>query len=314
MDILVAKDGRPSMKGVYAQMNGGRLLVRRQPRRGGEIYRVYTGNNSERFAADRNPQFDNIVLRWGNYIRLPEQAGRIVYNNATAIKRATNKKTCRQFLLSRNIRCPRLVDRTNTVFPVIARPSRHAKGRNFVVLRNRAEFVRHYDANESQGWYYSEFIDKSHEYRVHCAHGKVIEVMEKPRGEGIAWNRARVGEPFIRVPREQYDSIPHLRAVCLEALKAVKEVGLDFSGVDVIVFNNQAYVVECNTSQTLNSSPHVTERYARYFSWLNRSNARRPHWDFTGFDRASSLVWKNQQLNSNDNPARIDNNRNQEQE
>lgn len=297
MDILVAKDGRPSMLGVYGHMKNknARLIVRRRLQNGREWYRTYINNDNTKRIKKKIPGFvlSNVIIRWGNRIEINTE-GKIVYNSATAIARATDKKESRRIFMEKGVRCPRLVGRDNNVFPVIARPSRHAKGKNFVVLKNRAEFLRHYDANERNGWYYSEFIDKNQEFRVHCAHGKVIEIMEKPRGEGIAWNRARVGEPFVRVPRNNYDD---KLALCVEALKATQALGLDFSGVDVIVKDGVPYVVECNTSQTLNSSPHVTERYAKYFDWLARSEQKRPHWDFLQFKKAKSLVWKNFQFN-----------------
>lgn len=280
------------MMGVFKEMKSGKLVVRRRLRTGREWYRVYENNNPDRRRKVKiaDYRFGNILIRWGNRMEL-DTDGKIVYNSCKAQERATDKKKSRQIFMEKGVLCPRLVGRDNAVFPVIARPSRHAKGKNFVVLRNRDEFVRHYDANERNGWYYSEFIDKTHEYRVHCAHGKVLEVMEKPKGEGIAWNRARVGEPFVRVERRNYN-----KAVCIEALKAAAALGLDFSGVDVIFKDGKAYVVECNTSPTLNSSPHVTSRYALYFDWLLRNDEKRPHWDFAKFKKAESLCWKNFQL------------------
>lgn len=295
MDILLGKDGRPSMRGVFGNMKdkNARLVVRRRlPRR--EWYRVYTDNNPDRRVKHQIPGFiySNVIIRWGSRIEI-DTAGKIVYNNCKALERATDKKLSRQIFIEKGVSCPKLVGRDNTQFPVIARPSRHAKGKNFVVLRNREEFVRHFDANERNGWYYSEFIDKTDEFRVHCAHGKVLELMRKPRGEGFAWNRAQVGEPFVRVERRDYGDKLN---VCVEALKAAAALGLDFSGVDVIVKDGKAYVIECNTSPTLNSSPHVTTRYAKYFDWLARSNEKRPHWEFLNFKKGESLVWKNFQL------------------
>lgn len=294
MNILLGKDGRPSMKGVYAEMknNTSKLVVRRRVGRR-EWFRVYTDNDVtkkvKRPVAGFN--FNGPLIRWGSRIEIPDTS--IVYNNSKAIERATDKKKSRKLMLEKGVSCPKLVNRNNTVFPVIARPSRHAKGKNFVVLRNVTEFRNHWDAHEHNGWYYSEFIDKEREIRVHCAHGKVLEVMEKPRPTdgGIAWNRAINGAPFVRVERANYKLY-----MVKEALKAIKALGLDFGGVDVIIVGKQAYVLEVNTSPTLNSSPHVTSRYAKYFDWLFRSPTKRPHWDFEQFTAGPSLAWKNFQL------------------
>ena len=305
MQILLGADGRPSMLGVFGKMthSESKLIVRR--RIGSrEWFRVYKNNDPSvrTKVKPANLSFDKVILRWGSRQEIDGE-DHVIYNKGTAMALATDKKVSRQKLLEAGISCPKLVGANNTVFPVIARPSRHAKGRNFVVLKTKKAFLDHYNANETYGWYYSEFIDKSHEYRVHVAHGKVLEVMQKPKGEGIAWNRAVTGEAFVRVPRENYNNIPHMKAVCLEALKAAKVIGLDFSGVDVIVFNDVAYVLELNTSPTLNSSPHVTERYAKYFDWLARSDTKRPHWKFEHFKKAKSYIWKNFQLESNNNPT-----------
>lgn len=298
MNILAGRDGRPSMKGVYSLMTSDSSLVvrRRLPHK--EFFRVYKNHNVDKFTKVPIPnmEFDNVIIRWGS--RIPVEDTNIVYNNSKAIERATNKKGSRKFLLEKGVSCPRLVGRDNAVFPVIARPSTHAKGKNFVVLKNAAEFRAHWDANEKKGWYYSEFIDKTRELRVHCAHGKVLEVMEKPRPQngGIAWNRAINHAPFVRVDRKDYKKF-----MLVEALKAVKELGLDFGGVDVIILGDKSYVLEVNTSPTLNSSPHVTSRYAMYFDWLARSNTKRPHWNFNEFTAGPSLAWKNFQLTETTN-------------
>lgn len=294
INILAGKDGRPSMKGVYSLMTGAnqRLVVRRRLP-GREFFRVYSNHDVSKKKKVRIPDMDlsGTMIRWGS--RIPVADVGVVYNNATAIEKATDKKKARKLLLKAGVSCPKLVTRDNTTFPVIARPSRHAKGKNFVVLKNVTEFRAHWDANEHNGWYYSAFIDKDREIRVHCAHGKVLEIMEKPRPANgtIAWNRAINGAPFVRIERANYK-----KYMVLEALKAIKALGLDFGGVDVILVGNQAYVLEVNTSPTLNSSPHVTLRYSMYFDWLGRSETRRPHWDFTQFTAGTSLVWKNFQL------------------
>ena len=120
--------------------------------------------------------------------------------------------------------------------------------------------------------------------------------MQKPAGEGLAWNRARVGEPFIRLKQDEY-----IYSVCYEALRATNALGLDFAGVDVVYKENEegvgeAYVLEANTSPTLNSSEYVSNQYAKYFDWLGRSNRRREHWNFEVFQKAKSMAWKQDQL------------------
>jgi hypothetical protein len=297
--ILVGKDGRPSMKKVYAQMkSGGQLLVKRAPKAGSSYIRSYGNGNIEKFkklSLNELTLEDRKVIRWGNRIEAPTSKATIVYNKAESIANATDKKLSRELFIKGKVRTPKLVTPTNVNnedFPIIARPSRHAKGKNFLVFRALQEFVEHWNTNEANGWYYSAFIDKEREFRVHCAHGKVLAIMEKARGgDKIAWNRAVTGEPFTKIQQKDF-----IYSVCFQALKAIKTLGLDFGGVDVLLLGKEAFVLEVNTSPTLNSSDWVSEQYAKYFDWLNRSDKRRDHWDFTRFENPLSFAWKQFQL------------------
>lgn len=312
MIILVGKDGRPSMKKVYSQMKSkANLVVRRRIiKKNKEWLRVYSDATIDKFAKRKTDELtlaDTKVIRWGNRIEAETNKGSIVYNKAEAIANATDKKLSREIFIKEKVRTPQLVTPStvkNNQWPIIARPSRHAKGKNFIVLKDINTFRQHYSQHNKDGWYYSEFINKEREYRVHCAHGKVLAVMQKTAGgDKIAWNRAVTGEPFTRVAQENYPF-----SVCFQALKAVKALGLDFAGVDVMEITEngkpQGYVLEVNTSPTLNSSDWVSEQYARYFDWLNRQDKRREHWDFTKFKSADSFAWKNFQLNDTQNPGK----------
>jgi glutathione synthase/RimK-type ligase-like ATP-grasp enzyme len=310
LEILVGKDGRPSMMKVYGLMkSASRLVIRRRLLKSGkEFLRTFEDHNVEKRIKRPISELtlvDKKVIRWGNRIEGETSKGTIVYNKAEAIANATDKKLSRQMFIEGKVRTPKLVTPENIAdadFPVIARPSRHAKGKNFIILKTRDTFIQHYNANERNGWYYSAFVNKTREFRVHCAHGKVLAVMQKtPGGDKIAWNRAVTGEPFTRVAQADYPF-----SCCFQALKAVQVLGLDFAGVDVMEIMEkgkpQGYVLEVNTSPTLNSSDWVSERYAQYFDWLNRAAKRREHWDFTKFEKASSFAWKQFQLMDEKNP------------
>jgi glutathione synthase/RimK-type ligase-like ATP-grasp enzyme len=245
---------------------------------------------------------DTVVVRWGTRMVLPVNKGTVVYNRADGLMNATDKKLSRQLFIEKGVNCPELVTPDtfqNHYLPIIARPFRHSKGKNFVILRTEQDFLWHYNAH-SDNWYYSNFINKDAEFRIHCAHGKVLAVMEKPRpnNDNIAWNRAQNDvDPFRYVGWNEVDD-RNLKAVLIEALKAVKAVGLDFGGVDVMLDNETAYVLEVNTAPTLNSSPYVAERWGMYFDWLFRSDERREHFgpDILERQYGKSMIWKNFQL------------------
>lgn len=296
--ILVGKDGRPSMRGVFTKVKSNiELFVRRRviKKRTGlvrEWFRKYVDNNSNTFTKLKIEavNFTNkIIIRWGNRIEV-DTTNSIVYNKSKAINLATDKKESRRVLAEAGISVPRDVypQSENINYPVIARPRIHAKGRNFIVLRDINSFQRHYIDNK-ENWYYSEFVDKVKEYRVHCAHGRILNYLEKPNpGNGqIAWNRAVNGEAFTNVKWSDYDP-----KVALECLKAVEVIGLDFAGVDVIVdAEGNPYILELNTSPTLNSSEYSMERYSKYFDWLTKSDNRRSHHELKEFKKASNYAW-----------------------
>ena len=301
--IFVGKDGRPSMRLVYSKMHDGSIVVRRRVMRRGMLrktyYRVYNDNVDAIDCKDRiNPiEPKSTVIRWGTR-EVINNDGNLIYNQAAAIAKGTDKKSARLLMEQDGVSVPKRVDPANLAhddFPIIARPSIHAKGRNFVTLNTEDEFIEHYINHWDDGWYYSAFVDKEREFRVHCAHGKVLAVMEKPKADKIAWNRAINEDPFVYVPWNDLDN-KKMKGIMVEALKAIDSLGLDFGGVDVMMYKGKPYVLEVNTSPTLASSDYVASRWAKYFDWLFRSEERRPHWDYKKFVKGKSLLWKNGQL------------------
>lgn len=318
--ILTVKHGRPSTLLAYGTMSSGSLYQRRQVFRGknpatrvlkNQYYRTFENNNSERLIKRDDVTLENsVVVRWGSREKLPTDKGTVVYNNSMAIKDATDKKKSREMFIEKGVSTPRLVTPNNIdeveQYPIIARPLVHSKGRNFVTLANRTEFLNHFNKAKTKEWYYSEFVDKDREFRVHAGHGKVLALMEKTQpGDGnIAWNRAQNDtEPFEYIKWSEVDN-QNLKPVLDEGLKAIAALGLDFGGVDVMLKDGVAYVLEVNTSPTLNSSPYVAERWGKYFDWLFRQDKRRDHWDTTELKKGQSLIWKNYQLADQEKPGR----------
>ena len=295
--IFAGRDGRPSMKGAYANMvtNADLVVRRRLPHK--EYYRVYKGHNSNSYLKVRIGDYDftnSVIIRWGNRIEI-DTTNSIVYNQSKAIADATDKKKARLILHEAGVRVPKMVTLENVKeadLPIICRPFTHAKGKNFIILNTIQEFKNHYNPNR---YYYSAFVNKVKEYRIHCAHGKILNFLEKPnpKNGSIAWNRARNGgEAFENVKWDDYNF-----NCGIEALKACKALKLDFSGIDVLLDEKGvAWVLEANTSPTLASSEYSMQRYGMYFDWLFRKNEKREHWDFTKFEKAGSLAWKNYQL------------------
>jgi len=298
--IYVGKDGRPSMVNVYGKMQTGNLVVRRKlPHK--TFYRVYTNNKLKRI---KKKEIDlknaKVIIRWGTQEVLDIPKGCIVYNKCSVLKNITHKLEARLIMASKGVNVPlNITEETklcDMVFPIIARPYFHSKGKNFVVLPDYEAYVNHYVNNSD--WYYSNFVDKVQEFRVHCLAGKILNYLEKPNPNNgnIAWNRAQNEEPFVSVKWSDYNI-----NVATEALKACQALDADFVGVDVLLDKDgKAWVLECNSAPTLNSSEYSCERYAKAFDWLFASETKRKHWDFTKFKKVTSLAWKNFQLEQQD--------------
>lgn len=309
LKIIVGKDGRPSMGLVYNKMqpdSNTELTIRRRlySRRTGNLKREYwrvfdnqlpfleRGRGYRQVKMADIDHSNSILIRWGNTIEVNTE-GSIVYNCARAISRATDKKLSREILAEKGINVPKLVTPETRLedlcFPIIARPRRHAKGRNFVVLNNLQEFSSHYYRHHERGWYYSNFVDKVAEYRVHCGHSRILNFLEKPNpGNGnIAWNRAGNGSVFTNIRWNDYNG-----KVAHEALKSVVALGLDFAGVDIMIDREgNPYVLELNTGPTLNSSEYSLDRYASYFKWLKKKETKREHWELKEFRNPKFYAW-----------------------
>lgn len=297
--IICGRDGRPSMRGVFSKMlNEAELHIRRrlQSKLGKikEYWKIFTNHNIDDFEKvniDNNDLTNKIVVRWGNRIPI-NLTGSIVYNKSESIEKATNKKLSREIFIKNNLNCPKLISKeniTNEDLPIIARPLVHSKGKNFIVLKSFEEFIEHYNIN-NQGWYYSAFVDKKQEFRLHVAHNRILNYLEKPKpadNNQIAWNRALNEDPFVNVKWSDYN-----KNICNLAIKAVQYLQLDFGAVDLMLTaDGKAYVLEVNTAGTLVSSEYSMERYAKYFDWLCKTNNRREHWELKEFKKASNYAW-----------------------
>lgn len=208
----------------------------------------------------------NSVINWGNYIFSNDGYFRL--NVPSAVARTSNKSGARSYLQDCGIAVPRTwFNGEFPEFPCIARPPYHHGGKEFYVLQNEKD-LRDLDGKISMlGWYLSEIFDKTHEYRVHCGHGKILLINEKPLVEGELRANMAVNHESWRVLK--WGEFPTV--VCQESLRAVEALGLDYGAVD-IMYNadtNEAAICEVNTSPSINT-PYTSGKYAEYFSWVIR--------------------------------------------
>lgn len=310
--ILTGDLGKASISGLYPLLRNVTYIQKRISKKTGKVlYRTYTEPNTFTRSSDLTAlEPGSKLIRFGTRIPLTSS---ITYNKISAIKTSSEKFQAREILKREEVRIPFTISKEKLVetgivslaeyFPLIARPLTHAQGKNLYVVNSLADYKK---LPQDIG-YFSQFIPKDSEYRVHAAHGKILAVMQKPAPDDpsqVAWNRHQNddADPFIPIQwREwQFD-------VCLQALHAIKALGLDFGAVDVISKDGVAYVLEVNTAPSLSTSPYMTNKYANYFNWLFASDNVREHFDFTQYKKVESLSWKD--FDFEDRPPRPRNSR-----
>lgn len=296
--FIVYKHGRPSMKGIHAEIKDSELLIKSLRFNG---YIRYSNGQKERQKIEEPDCAGKIVARWGSRAPIKTDKGSVVYNRNEFVAIANSKGQCRKHLREKGVSIPTTFlvgeDMGNMKYPVIGRPEHHGQGRHAYICKTKKEV----DAAIKAGCtYFSEIYPKTREIRVHCFMGKVLAIMEKPRpnDDKILWNRAQNDAPFTVLDRKDWP----LHA-CALALETCEVLGLDYSGVDVMLDagpnHPKSVICELNSAPTLINSPYVMGKYIQAFKWLFASDKRRPKWDFRKFKKADSLAWKNEQLDPN---------------
>lgn len=247
-------------------------------KQGGQAYKVCRNDIRNRRGY---PPGYNVLFRWGCTDVIPEDRFDFIVNTAAAIQAVNDKRGFRRALMNHN---PELVPRTwfnnadpEILYPCIVRPTHHAQGRRLFVCNNRAELDDAWRRCNGAG-YISELINKVAEYRIFVVQGRVANVARKTPGNPnqVAWNVAQGG----RFDNVRWDDWP-LQAV-RKAVEAFEVSGLDFAGVDVMVDNNQSYVIEINSAPSLPNNQdgtptHRQECMAKCFDWiLQRGKAKIP--------------------------------------
>ena len=222
---------------------------------------------------------DDIVIRWGSR-GMPE--ARYEINPLPHLDKADQ----RERLAGHGISVPRAWDpvRYPFMYPVLGRPRRHSRGRDFYLCKSMKDVER---AMMNGCEYFSEWINKTGELRVHCAHGKILCIQDKVLdGDKGTFS----GKPWVTVDRKDWNL-----DLCQQCLMSLEVLGKDFGAVDVMKFTGGFAICEVNLAPALGGR-YVFEKYVQYLSWIKRF-APQPHWGWRKFRKAESLAWKNPQFN-----------------
>lgn len=297
--FIVYKHGRPSMKAVYKAIPESELFIR-SSLFDGYVHRK-NGKKRKLYDLEQPDCRGKIVARWGSRCPILTDETSVVYNRNEQVAKTNAKGQCRSILRKAGVAIPKTFlvgeDMQEMKFPAIGRPEHHGQGRHAFICNSSDDVKK---AITRGCTYFSEIYPKTREIRVHCFMGKILAITEKPRPKDnkILWNRAQNDEPFTVLDRKNWP----IKA-CKLALQACEVMGLDYSGVDVMLEAGQdhepAVICELNAAPTIINSPYVLEKYIRAFKWLFASDKRRPKWAFNSFKKAESLAWKNEQLDPN---------------
>lgn len=215
---------------------------------------------------DYNGQQLGTAMCWGS--RQEVVADRLL-NPPGAIVLARDKHASR--LALGELSPPTWFQRADVQVPCVIRPRRHHAASKFFVCRGVQEVVRAIRICRL-GWYATQLVDKSQEFRVFVLHAHVVAVSERfPAAPGeIAWNLARGGK-LINVRRGDWSL-----AICKAAIVACEKLGLDFGAIDLALCTDGRIVVfEANTAPGLRNKFTLKE-IATALEWTETNPQPRP--------------------------------------
>lgn len=243
---------KPTMMYAYSnKSNSGKLVAQALDiRRINHENSQYTGGGN------------HVVINWG-CSELPtfvdRRAGRVI-NRPETVLRGVNKLNFFDYVDGK-VPIPEWTDSERMAkswlrrgFTVIARTRlESSKGAGIVVMKTLDDFT--------PARLYTKYIEKDSEYRVHVVNGKVVYTQKKVKDSSRETTNEYVcnyDSGWILLHADSTRACPG--AVKDVALLAVASVGQDSSGVDVIVKDGLAYVLE------VNAAPHMTEGIASAYA------------------------------------------------
>lgn len=213
------------------------------------------------------PDGTDIVIRWGCTSNVPN--GVRIINPAAAIHEVSDKAGFRIKCSDAGLSPKSWLDIDSVPTEilddgVILRKAVHSQGRHIHLCHSVHEVL---DKTDSwTGYYVSEYIKKTQEFRVYVVQGRVVAVAEKiPEDkDALAWNHAGGGNAsFVNVKWSDWP----IEAVDV-SVKAFLLPSLDFGGVDVMVDEDgKAYVLEINSAPSLTSA-YRQQCFAKAFDWM----------------------------------------------
>lgn len=223
-----------------------------------DCYRI-NRDGSSRFTRGTN----KAVINWGWGSHLPtEVAACTVINKPEAVSKAISKIESFRCFIRDGVKCPDFTtDKTtakqwlNQGHRVYCRTQNEGSDGSGLIVHD------HIGTDLPSARLYTKGLNIREEYRVHVVGDEVVTYQKKVRRSDMTTHNS-----LIRTTAGGwgFDVIEDERLVTAniddECILAIKSLGLDFGGVDVIDSGGTAYVVEVNTA------PHLTPYSARKLS------------------------------------------------
>jgi glutathione synthase/RimK-type ligase-like ATP-grasp enzyme len=211
----------------------------------------------------------DIYVNWGSTgyeLRQVSNSKRVI-NPPEAVYRASNKVVALETMENAGVRVPWFTD----YIPEAVRAYEGGKkliGRTVIRGSGGMGVSLISNTEDIEGCvFFTEYIPKCSEFRIHVFEGTVIDITQKRRpkrnrdgSNPITWGHKDGFCFYHRLEgyKENYSE---------EAIKAVGSLGLDFGAVDVVVYEGIPYVLEVNTAPGL-SRTQTLEAYFRVIRGL----------------------------------------------
>lgn len=231
----------------------------------GEVFSKLT-----RVMKDKLVRNTDVLIRWGNSNSVATRnTPAIEINKKQAVVNASNKLTMMTTLANtEGVTVPPVLLTkgmdSNAVISLI--PSLMNEDGLFFARSGTSKQVRLTSEYASSDYYLTKPINKDREYRVHVFGDEVIGVYEKTPLEDEITETSIMKDDNSKFTKCN----PELKLRCHEeaqsmCIQAVKSLGLDFGGVDIIRERDTGkfYIIEVNSSPSLNS--YNINRYVQKF-------------------------------------------------
>jgi glutathione synthase/RimK-type ligase-like ATP-grasp enzyme len=189
----------------------------------------------------------NKMIRWGNSAESRYSARDAALNKKDALNNAADKERALQLMASANVKVPPHATRFEGDL-LIGRTSNHTQGSGAFLITSQRDFDL--ASRNLHCTHFMAYVPTEREYRAHVFRGKVIAMAEKRMGNNATSLHIRNFETGWTF--HYFDAIDQNSPECKIAIDAIRALGLDFGGVDIIKsVNGNVYVLEVNTAPSL---------------------------------------------------------------